>query len=237
MPSAQEKPAVAGLTARSWRALLVTIHVVASVCWLGLAIALVALLGLSVSSAPGETKVAAAAMANELDLTVLGFSAMIAALTGFALSTTTAWGWFQHRWVATKVVLTLGQLTLGTVVLGQALPGVVDDARAGSDGAAVPVALGLGLVASGLATQVWLSVAKPGGRTARGRGASGRSPTAPAAIFALLVVLPAADTALHAFGALELPVLTAGGVIVALVARRRSLPPRTVGHGAPRVAT
>lgn len=223
MTRTRETPAVAGLTARSWRSLLVTVHVVSSVCWLGLAIALVVLLALSVSSPPGETKVAAAAMANELDLTVLGFSAMIAALTGFGLSTATAWGWFQHRWVAAKVILTLGQITLGTVVLGQALPAVVVDARAGSDGAAVLVALGLGLVASGLAVQVWLSVAKPGGRTRRGRRSGARPPTAPAAVFAMLAVLPLADTTLHALGVLELPVLSAVGlaVAVALAARRR----------------
>lgn len=207
---------------RSWRALLVSIHVIASVCWLGLAVALVALLGLSLSSPPGETRIAAAAMANELDLTVLGFSAMIAALSGFALSTATAWGCFQHRWVTAKVVLTLGQIALGTAVLGQALPGVVGDARSGTHGAALPVALGLGLVAAGLAGQVWLSVAKPGGRTRWGRRAPGRRPTAPRWVFAMMVGLPLTDIALHAFGVVDLPVLSAIGLVVALVVRRRT---------------
>lgn len=206
---------------RSWRALLVSIHVIASVCWLGLAVALVALLGLSLSSSPGETRIAAAAMANELDLTVLGFSAMIAALSGFALSTATAWGWFQHRWVSAKVILTVGQIALGTGVLGQALPDVVDDARSGTHGAALPVAFGLGLVATGLAVQVWLSVAKRGGRTQRGQ-ASGRRPTAPTWVFAMMVGLPLIDTALHASGVVDLPVLSAIGLVVAMVARTRT---------------
>ncbi|MEJ8281276.1 hypothetical protein [Pseudonocardia spirodelae] len=209
---------------RSWRSLLVSIHVIASVCWLGLAVALVALLGLSLSSPPGGTRTAAAAMAHELDVTVLGFSAMIAALSGFALSTATAWGWFQHRWVSAKVVLTLGQIALGTAVLGRALPGVAEDAGRGAHGVALPVAVGLGLVATGLAVQVWLSVAKPGGRTRWGRRASGRLPTAPTWVFAMMVGLPLVDTGLHASGVVDLPVLSAVGLVAVLVARARTAP-------------
>ena len=207
---------------RPWRALLVSIHVISSVCWLGQALALVALLTLSASSPPGETKIAAAAMANELDLRVLGFSAMIAALTGFGLATVTAWGYFHHWWVSTKFVLTIAQLALGTLVLAQALPEVVVAARGGTGGAPGPAAGGRGAGAGGGGRQVWLSAAKPGGRTPRGRDAHGRLPTAPVAVFALMVVLPLIDTALHVVASLSLPVLTPIGLIVALVVRRRS---------------
>lgn len=212
---------MATTSVRSWRALLVSIHVIASVCWLGLALALVALLGLSISSPPGETKIAAAAMANELDLTVLGFSAMIAALTGLGLSTVTAWGHFHHWWVSTKVVLTTVQVVVGTGVLAQALPEVVLAARAGSDGVALPAAIGLGLVAGGLAVQVWLSVAKPWGRTPLGRTTQPRPTTAPVAVVAMTTVLPLVDVALHAAVSLQLPVLSPVGLVVALVLRRR----------------
>lgn len=219
---------------RSWRALLVSIHVISAVCWLGQALALVALLTLSTSSPPGETKIAAAAMADELDLSVLGFSAMIAALTGFGLATVTAWGFFHHWWVSAKFVLTTAQLAAGTLVLGQALPEVVVAARAGSDGAALPVAIGLGFVAGGLALQVWLSVAKPGGRTPRGRKAHDRLPTAPVAVFAMMVVLPLIDIALHVVDSLALPVLSPVGLVVALVVRRRQVRRATsVGIGDP----
>lgn len=207
---------------RSWRALLVSIHVIASVCWLGLALALVALLTLSASAPPGETKIAAAAMADVLDLGVLGFSAMIAALTGFGLATVTSWGYFHHWWVSTRFVLTLAQIAAGTLVIGQALPTVTDAARAGADGAALPAAIGLGFVAGGLAFQVWLSVAKPGGRTPRGRAAHARPPTAPVAVVATMVVLPLIDISLHIVAAIPLPVLTPIGLIIALVVRRRA---------------
>ena len=206
---------------RTWRAVLVSIHVIASVCWLGLALALVALLGLSVSSPPGETKVAAAAMANELDLTVLGFSAMIAALTGLGLSTVTAWGHFHHWWVSTKVVLTTAQIAVGTLVLAQALPEVVLSARAGADGVAVPAAVGLGFVAGGLALQVWLSVAKPGGRTPLGRKTQRRLGAAPVAVVVMMTVLPLVDVALHVAVSLPVPVLSPVGLVVALAVRRR----------------
>lgn len=206
---------------RSWRALLVSIHVIASVCWLGLALALVALLTLSASSPPGETKIAAAAMASELDLSVLGFSAMIAALTGFGLATVTAWGYLHHWWVSVKFVLTITQLAVGTIVLAQALPTVVVAARAGTDGAAQPVAIGLAFVAGGLALQVWLSVAKPKGRTPRGRATDVRLSTAPVTVFAVMVVSPLIDIALHVVASFSLPVLSPVAVVVALVVRRR----------------
>lgn len=206
---------------RSWRSLLVSLHVISSVCWLGQALALVALLTLSASSPPGETKIAAASMAVELDLSVLGFSALIAAFTGFGLAAVTTWGYFHHWWVSTKFVLTTAQLAVGTLVLAQALPTVVAAARTGTDGAAVPVAIGLGLVAGGLALQVWLSVTKPGGRTPRGQKAQSRLTTAPVTVIAMTVVLPLIDIALHVVTSLPLPVLTPIGLIVALVVRRR----------------
>ena len=206
---------------RAWRGLLVWLHVISSVGWLSQAVALVALLALSASSSPGETKVAAAQMAEVLDLYVLGFSAMIAALTGFALSTVTTWGYFHHWWVSAKFVLTLVQLVVGTAVLAQALPDVVSAARSGVDGPVVPVAVGLGLTAGALALQVWLSVAKPGGRTPRGRRARTRPTMAPVAVIALLVVLPLIDIALHVLLLLALPFLTPVGLAVVLVVRGR----------------
>lgn len=208
-------------SARTWRALLVSLHVISAVCWLGQVIALVALLVLSASSPPGETKVAAAEMANILDLYVLGFAALIAAFTGFGLSAVTSWGYFHHWWVSAKFVLTLGQLAVGSLVLAQALPDVVTAARAGTAGPVAPVVVGLGLVAAGLALQVWLSVAKPGGRTPRGQRAQGRPSTAPVAVIAMMVVLPLVDIVLHVLASLSLPVLSPAGLIVALVVRHR----------------
>jgi hypothetical protein len=178
---------------RVWRSLLVWLHVISSVSWMSQALAMLVLLTLSAASPPGETKVAAAEMAELLDATVLVFSALVAAFTGFGLAAVTPWGYFHHWWVSTKFVLTLTQLSVGTLVLGQAMPGVVAAAHAGTDGPVLPVAVGIGLTAAALAFQAWVSVAKPWGRTSRGRRDGSRLSTAPTAVIATIVVAPLLD--------------------------------------------
>lgn len=206
---------------RVWRSLLVSLHVISSVSWLSQALAMLVLLTLSAASPPGETKVAAAEMAELLDATVLVLSALVAAFTGFGLAAVTTWGYFHHWWVSTKFVLTLTQLSVGTLVLGQAMPGVVAAAHAGTDGAALPVAVGLGLTATGLAFQAWVSVAKPWGRTSRGRRDSSRLSTAPAAVIATMVVAPLLDVPLSVLVDVPLPAFSILGLTVALLVRRR----------------
>jgi hypothetical protein len=76
---------------RVWRGLLVWLHVISSVSWMSQTLGLLTLLTLSAASPPGETKVAAAEMAELLDGTVLVFSASISAFTGFGLAAVTTW--------------------------------------------------------------------------------------------------------------------------------------------------
>ncbi|WP_205709705.1 hypothetical protein, partial [Kineococcus siccus] len=217
---------------RVWRGLLVWLHVVAAVTWLSQALTLLVLLSLSAAAPAGEFKVATAEVAELLDLKLLGTSAIAAASTGLGLAAVTAWGFSHHRWVATKVVLTLLQVLTGTLVVAGALPEVVAAARAGTDGPAVSSAVAVGLVAGALAFQVWLSVAKPWGRTARGRRAQQQEPgtrrgvparptAAPAPVVATVFAAALLDVPLALTLGAPLPAFSLPALLLALAARRR----------------
>ncbi len=210
----------AGTPSRTWRQLLVWLHVLSSVSWMSQAVALCTLLGISAASPAGELKRSTAHIAELLDATVLVSSANISAFTGFALAATTTWGYFHHWWVAAKFVITFSQLYLGIFVLSAAMPDVVTAASRGQDGFAAPVALGAGLMAGALAFQAWLSVAKPWGRTPLATRASIRPSTAPRWLLALTVLAPVIDIP---FGILllgqPLPALSLTVLAIALVAR------------------
>lgn len=211
---------------RLWRGLLVWLHVICAVTWMGQALTLMTLLGLSAASGPGEFKAATAAVAELLDHEILGSAAIAAAFTGFGLSAVTTWGFFHHRWVSIKIVLTTLQILTGTLVVGGSLPAIVASARAGSDGPIVVSAVAVGLVAVASAFQVWLSVVKPMGRTARGRrlqaqGTNGQLPTAPAWLIATMFIAAAAEIPLGMAWGIPLPYFSLPVLVVALVVRRR----------------
>lgn len=219
-----------GPAARTWRPLLVWLHVVSSVSWLSQAAALAVLLGTAAAAPPGPLRTSPVLVAELLDGTVLVFSANVAAFTGFALSATTTWGYFHHWWVATKFAMTVGQLYLGIFVLSGQLHAAADASAAGLDAGTGPMAVTAALMASAFAAQVWLSVAKPWGRTPLAARAP-RPPAAPAWLLAAAVVVPVTDVVLGVavFGR-PLPALSLATLAVLLVARRR--PPSRLAHPA-----
>ncbi|MBE7163538.1 MAG: hypothetical protein INR72_20045, partial [Williamsia herbipolensis] len=182
-----------------WRALLLWLHVVAAVCWMGQALAVTVLLVISTTSAAGDLKVGAVLASDLLDQKILGYSAITAAWTGFGLSTTTTWGYFRSRWVTTKFVMTIAQILTGTSVAGAAYPQLEAAALDGRNGSSIVFAtVAVGLVAVGGAFQVWVSIAKPWGRTrwgnrAQTRGAQGRLAPAPAPVVAGLFLAALVD--------------------------------------------
>lgn len=206
--------------ARTWRQLLVWLHVVSSVSWMSQAAALAVLLGTSAAAPPGELKVATALVAELLDGTVLVYSANVSAFTGFALSAMTTWGYFHHWWVATKFVVTFGQLYVGIFVLSSALHDTADAAALGQDGPAAPMAVASVLMASAFAAQVWLSVAKPWGRTPLAARARYRPAAAPVPMLVAAVVVPVADVVLAiTWLGHPLPALSLTFLAVAVIAR------------------
>jgi hypothetical protein len=173
--------------APSSRNLLVWMHVVASVGWMSQALALVALI--SHSLATGDRS--GYEMAYVLDEHVLIHLADAAILSGVMLSAMTRWGFFRHWWVLVKFVITMSQLYVAVFLLSPRLTALAEGA-ADSDPGLLAATL---LMASALAFQVWLSVAKPGGRTSWAPARFNVPPPPPwAPVLALLA--PVADALL-----------------------------------------
>ena len=152
------------------RRLVLTVHLVASVGWIGAVVAYLALGVAAATSGDAET-VRAAWIAMELT----GWSAIVplalaALLTGLVMSLGTPWGLFRHYWVVISLVLTL----LSTVVLLEHMPSVSATARVArtADGAELG-RLGGDLAHPGLGLFVLLAIAalnvyKPRGLTPYG---------------------------------------------------------------------
>jgi len=200
-------------TSPRWRQAVVWLHVVSSVAWMSQALGLVVLMTLAASD-PGQAA-AATSMAQRIDNVLLAPMANAAAFTGLVLAGSTAWGYFRHWWVLAKFVLTFAQLYAGIFLLSGALHDSAAAARAGAaDVVAWPQIAGTALMASVLAFQVWLSVAKPWKRTSWSPAA--KPPTAPTWVFAVGVFTPLADVTIGVFWGRPLPALSLIMLVVLL---------------------
>lgn len=225
------------VTTKRWRHLLVWLHVVASTAWMSGAAALAILLGLSRSD-PALAGAAVGA-ARHLDVYLLAVAANASTTTGLALAWTTPWGLVQHWWVATKAAITLVQLTVGIAILSP----VLDDLAASRAPAPAAQVAGAALMASAVAFQAWVSIAKPWSRTPLGRRRRARLPQAGTPLMAAGVLAPIGDVALTAALGFPVPLLEIVVLVVVGVARRRALTrtsraaaPRPPGPAAPAVA-
>jgi hypothetical protein len=127
----------------------------------------------------------------------------------------------SRRWVLAKFVITLVQLYAGIFLLSNAAvaaPGHVPSPA---------MLLGTAAMASAIAFQAWLSVAKPGGKTRWSRdrrtGRPVRLPTAAPWVFATAVPAPAADIAIGTALGFPTPFLSLVVLAVAVGVRRRAL--------------
>ncbi|WP_410668653.1 hypothetical protein [Amycolatopsis sp. cmx-4-68] len=189
-------------TSPRWRQAVVWLHVVSSVAWMSQALALVVLMS---SGAP--------ATADRLDSVLLAPMANVSAFTGLLLAGATAWGYFRHWWVLTKFVLTLVQLYAGIFLLSPALR---DSAHTST--VAWPQIAGAALMASALAFQAWLSIAKPWKKTPWSPTA--KPPTAPTWVFVTGVLAPLADVTTSVFWGRPLPALSLVMLVVLGLERR-----------------
>ncbi|MGW3967318.1 hypothetical protein ACWED2_46405 [Amycolatopsis sp. NPDC005003] len=190
-------------TSPRWRQAVVWLHVVSSVAWMSQALALVVL-----------TSSGAPAMAERLDSVLLAPMANVSAFTGLLLAGATAWGYFRHWWVLTKFALTLAQLYAGIFLLSRALRDSADTSVVAWQQIA-----GASLMASALAFQAWLSVAKPWKKTPW--SASAKPPAAPTWVFVAGMAAPAVDVAAGITLGYPLPALELVMLIVLLGFERR----------------
>ena len=193
-------------------------HVLSSVGWMSMALVLFVLLG---NGALGA--------AHVVDGSLLAPLANASAFTGLVLAYGTAWGLVQHTWVLAKFAITFVQLYCGIFLLSGAL---TESTRTGT--APIALVVGTALMASAVAVQAWLSIAKPGGRTRwatdRGTGRPIKLPTAPAWVFAAGVGAPLADIALGVAFGFPAPVFEVVLLVAVIAARRSALRRRRVAH-------
>lgn len=218
---------------RTWRHLLVWLHVLTSVAWMSTALGLAVLFALSRED-PARAA-AAVDMAHELDMRLLAPAANASAATGLLLALATPWGLVRHWWVAVKAGITLAQLYVGIAILSVQLR-AVDAGGAPASGWMVVAAC---TMAGAVAFQAWLSVAKPWPRTALGVG---RFPTAGAGWFAAGCAAVVGDLTLSQLLGFPSPLLSVPTLLGALVWLRLTgwLSPgpggRTPGSRSPRTA-
>jgi hypothetical protein len=153
-----------------WRKLVLSLHLTASLGWVGAVVAYVAL-GVAAVANPDAATVRAAWITMELQgWFVIVPLALAALMTGLVISLGTPWGLFRHYWVLISLALTL----IATVILilhmpsvsaTAALARVADDSQLGKLGGDLGHAIG-GLVVLLLVTV--LNVYKPQGLTPYG---------------------------------------------------------------------
>jgi hypothetical protein len=190
----------------------VWLHILTSVGWMAQAMTLCLLM--AVALADDKSTGAATSMALAVDGRLVGPMADASAFTGIMLAAATPWGFFVHRWVLVKFVITLVQLNLGILLLSPALD------RAATAGPHPAQLVGSALMAGAIAFQGWLSIAKPWG-TLRGKRLSSRA-TAPRWVFVVAVLGTAADLVIAWLVGHPLPLLSLVLLTIVLSRRGRS---------------
>jgi hypothetical protein len=159
---------------RRQRHLVLVLHIVSAVGWIGVDLALLPLVLTGLTTDDGQTAATAfGAVAILVPWTVPALSLLIVT-TGVLLGLGTKWGLVRYWWVAVKLVISL---ILTALVFVSLLPAVTAiEVTAGTSGDEVRAALGQPTnflfppIVSGLSllTAVVLSVTKPWGRRSRG---------------------------------------------------------------------
>ncbi|MDA3626973.1 hypothetical protein OU415_16130 [Saccharopolyspora sp. WRP15-2] len=215
---------VAKSSSQRWRQTVVWLHVITSVGWMAQALVLFTLLATGFASDDPAVRVGATSMAHVVDVRLLGPFANAAAFTGFMLAASTAWGFFRNWWVLVKFAITVVQLYAGIFLLSGALQDSVTSASA----TAPPLALLLGtaLMASAIAFQAWLSIAKPWPRTPW--ATPQKPPTASNRVFAAAIAAPLIDIATGIVLGFPSPLCQLVVLTAHLIRRQRALQPRAV---------
>lgn len=110
-----------------WRKLLLTVHIVATVGWLG---ADLVLLALNVSGARGADPRTVYPAGYTLGVWVVAPLALLSLATGVAQGLLTPWGLLRHRWVTVKLVLTTVMVGLVFLLLLPKLAEMAEIAQA-----------------------------------------------------------------------------------------------------------
>ncbi len=159
-------------------------HVVTSVGWLGVSLALLVLALTGRSTQDAVLRQGAYRVMELLAGVLVPPLAVLALASGVALGALTRWGLVRHTWVLTKLVLTTGAIVLTLFVLQAQIAVAAAQATDPRDPAAAQRA-GIALVVAGVVsvaiyvTATVLSVFTPWGLTRWGRRAARRPQNRP----------------------------------------------------------
>jgi hypothetical protein len=160
------------------RKLVLTVHVIASVGWIGLDLVLLTLGVAGLTSDDPELLRGAYLVARLLGTTLIPVVSLAALASGVLLGLGTKWGLARYWWVLVKLVITVGMTAASNILLRMRLDEAAD--RVSGVPAATLTGDYVGPVATGIAsaccfalallvTTSVLSVYKPWGRILRGR--------------------------------------------------------------------
>ncbi len=158
---------------RRARAVVLTVHVVMSVGWLGIDGALVALEVTGLSSVHPAVRAGTAASTAVIACWLLVPVVFFALASGLILGLSTPWGLARHWWVLAKCGIAAVLTAAGLVFLVPALPQIL---TGGGEPAGMRTLIGRSVALVLLFAATGLSVVKPWGKTPYGRRVRTRPP-------------------------------------------------------------
>jgi uncharacterized membrane protein len=166
-PAATTKPYLK----RRARKTVLAAHVIVASCWLG-AVTANLFLGIS-AAATGRVDLADAyyVVMDRLVNNLMPAAAIATLATGLLLAFRTKWGLLRHYWVLAKLALAIATVVVGVAVIDGAIQDTIAARAAARSATASDLLLpAIAFTPAMLAIATTLAIAKPWGRTGRGRG-------------------------------------------------------------------
>ncbi|MCD2190443.1 hypothetical protein [Actinomycetospora soli] len=155
------------------RQVLVFLHVIVSLGWMGAGAANVVLTSTAAVTDDVELRRACYLLVSTIDLWLVIPGAFLALATGVVLSLVTPWGLVTYWWVLVKLVLTVAVIVYSTLLIGVWVEESIALGTAPSP-VADPLVVGPLVSLAAFLLMTWASVAKPWGRTPWRRRAAAR---------------------------------------------------------------
>jgi len=105
-----------GLKGRAW---LKGFHILFCCAWIGAALSIVLLGLVKGHTSNGDELYAVNASIKLVDDFIIIPAALGSLITGLLICWLTNWGFFKHKWVIVKWIMTIGQILFGTFFLGK----------------------------------------------------------------------------------------------------------------------
>ncbi len=103
---------------QSGRSILISFHIIFAGWWMGAAVSMILLNFLSGNIINGDELYATNTAIKHIDDLIIIPAALGSLLTGFFICLLTKWGFFLHRWIIVKWVVTVSAILFGTFFLG-----------------------------------------------------------------------------------------------------------------------